>query len=133
MRYLVLTYCPNVAALQGVDCKVKFKEVLYTQDGSKSVGILDVPAHYYEGITGENGSVIKQDIFTIINSSGVILEDLASCFKYATPTQVNDVYAGLTEAGIAKIREVVPEFTTIQDENGEDVIIEQSYRFAGLT
>ncbi len=156
MNYLVLSFCPNVAALQhtlayfanqdieGISNRIHmnpetrnyifdmFKKVVYSEDGTKSVGILEVFPQYYEGITGENGEVIKPDLFTVINSGGEVLQDLASCIKYATPTKVNDVYSLLDAEGIAKVREVIPEFTTIQDENGQDVIVEQSYRFAGL-
>jgi hypothetical protein len=156
MNYLVLSYCPNVAAFQhtlayfaqqdieGISNRIHvnpetrnyifdmFKAVVYSEDGAKSVGILEVFPQYYEGVTDENGSIIKPDLFTVINSGGEVLQDLASCTKYLTPTQVNDVYSYLDGEGIAKIREVVPEFKTIQDENGEDVIVEQSYKFAGL-
>ena len=156
MSYLVLSYCPNVAAFQqklayfaqqdieGISDRIHinpetrhyifdmFKSVVYSEDGTKSAGILEVFPQYYDGITGENGEVIKPDLFTVINTGGEVLQDLASCIKYVTPTQVNDVYSYLDDEGIAKIREVVPQYTTIQDENGQDVIIEQSYKFAGL-
>ena len=109
-----------------------FKSVVYSEDGAKSVGILEVFPQYYEGVADEDGNIVKPDLFTVINSGGEVLQDLASCIKYLTPTQVNDVYSYLDDEGIAKIREVVPEFKTIQDEDGLDVTIEQSYKFAGL-
>jgi hypothetical protein len=109
-----------------------FKSVVYSEDGTKSVGILEIFPQYYNGVTDEDGNVVNPDLFTVINTGGEVLQDLASCSKYLTPTQVNDVYSYLDAEGIAKIREVVPEFKTIQDENGLDVTIEQSYKFAGL-
>ena len=156
MNYLVLSFCPNVEALEkrlayfaqqdieGISNRIHmnpetrnyifemFKEVAYSEDGTKSVGILEVFPQYYDGVTDEDGNVVKPDLFTVINSGGEVLQDLASCSKYATPTQANDVYSYLDAEGIAKIREVVPEFKTIQDEDGQDVTIEQSYKFAGL-
>jgi hypothetical protein len=111
---------------------VVYSELVYSEDGAKSVGILEVFPQYYDGITDEDGNVVKPDLFTVINAGGEVLQDLASCSKYATPTQANDVYSYLDAEGIAKIREVVPEFKTIQDEDGLDVTIEQSYKFAGL-
>ena len=156
MNYLVLSFCPNVEAFQkrlayfaqqdveGISNRIHmnpetrnyifdmFKEVAYSEDGAKSVGILEVFPQYYEGVADEDGNIVKPDLFTVINTGGEVLQDLASCSKYSTPTQVNDVYSYLDDEGIAKIREVVPEFKTIQDEDGLDVTIEQSYKFAGL-
>jgi len=156
VNYLVLSFCPNVEAFQkrlayfaqqdveGISNRIHmnpetrnyifdmFKSVVYSEDGAKSVGILEVFPQYYEGVADEDGNIVKPDLFTVINSGGEVLQDLASCIKYLTPTQVNDVYSYLDDEGIAKIREVVPEFKTIQDEDGLDVTIEQSYKFAGL-
>jgi hypothetical protein len=156
VNYLVLSFCPNVEAFQkrlayfaqqdieGISDRIHvnpetrnyifdmFKEVAYSEDGTKSAGILEIFPQYYNGVTDEDGNVVKPDLFTVINTGGEVLQDLASCVKYLTPTQVNDVYSYLDAEGIAKIREVVPEFKTIQDEDGLDVTIEQSYKFAGL-
>jgi hypothetical protein len=156
VNYLVLSFCPNVEAFQkrlayfaqqdveGISNRIHmnpetrnyifdmFKEVAYSEDGTKSAGILEIFPQYYDGVTDEDGNVVKPDLFTVINTGGEVLQDLASCSKYLTPTQVNDVYSYLDADGIDKIREVVPQYTTIQDEDGQDVIIEQSYKFAGL-
>ena len=57
---------------------------------------------------------------------------LSYCPNVAAFQQKLAYFAKQDIEGIAKIREVVPQYTTIQDENGQDVIVEQSYKFAGL-
>ena len=160
MNILVLTYCENVDGLQerlayfasqnieGLSDRITFdvetqrynfnmfKSVRYSEDGAKSVGILEVFPQYWNGTFDENGNMVTHGLFEIINQPSTVIEPLADCVKYISPTQVNDVYANLSFSDISKIRQVVPEFitVTVEDENGDisDEIIEQSYRFAGL-
>ena len=151
MNYLVLTKCDDTTALQaklayfasqsidGLSSRISmneetsryifdmFKVVKYSEDGSKSVGILEIFPQYFEGVKDEDGNIIKPDLFTVINTGGEVLKVLASGIKYQ-----EDVYDNLTDESILSIREVIDEFITIQDESGDDVIVEQSYRFAGL-
>jgi len=84
-----------------------FKAVRYSEDGTKSVGVLEVFPQYFEGTTDEDGNVVKPDLFTVINTGGEVLKVLASSIKYQ-----EDVYDNLDENGIAEIREVVPETVT---------------------
>ena len=128
MNYLVLTKCPDVAALQprleffasqdidGLSDRIRFDEetghyvfdmfkaVVYSEDGTKSVGILEVFPQYFEGVKDEEGNIIEPDLFTVINTGGEVLKVLASGYKYQ-----EDVYDNLDADGIAEIREVVPE------------------------
>jgi len=131
-NYIVLTYCPSVNLLQdklayfasmnidGLSDRIYFNEdtgtytfdmfkmVRYSEDGTKSAGILEVFPQYFEGTRDENGNIINPDLFTVINTGGVVLEVLASTIKYE-----EDVYNHLDEEGIAKLREIVPETITI--------------------
>ena len=151
MSYLVIAKCDNTALLQstlgyfkdnhveGLTERIKeneetgnllfdmFKKVIYSEDGTKSVGLLEVFNHHFEGQKDEEGNIIKPDLFSVINAQGEVLKVLASGIKYQ-----ENVFDKLDSEGIASIREVIDEYTTIKDENGDDKIVEQSYIFAGL-
>ena len=151
MNILAITHCPDTSKLQTrlaqlaqLDVKelserIKqdedtgrylvnmFKGVKYSDDGTQSIGLLEIYPHLFFGTFDEDGALLSPPLLSIINQNEVIIEVLAHGVKYQ-----ENPFDSLDSDGIAKVRACHPETVTYTDENGDDVIVNQSVEFVRL-
>lgn len=151
-NYIAVSYCPDTSLLQarlnelanagisglsdritlnedsGTYLMQMFKAVKYSDDGTKSVGVLEVYPNAMLGTFDEDGIMIAPPLMDVINANGVVIEVLASDIK----DNQADIWNQIDANGIAAIRTCHPETLVYQDEDGNDVTVSQGLQFHWL-
>lgn len=128
MNYIVVTFCPAVRLLSTDMLDRLFKMVKYSEDGTCSAGVVELTHAELFGLTDEDGKVIAKPLIDQVNGVNEVVEILA----YADKDKQGEMWDSISDDGAAKIRLVHPQFITIQDEDGEDVIIERGLAIGAL-
>mgnify|MGYP005998020831 CR=1 FL=1 len=128
MTILAVTFCRDVSKLQIRLAEFKmFKGVVYSDDGTKSSGLLEIFDHLFFGIKDENDNLIAPPLLSVINQNESIIE----VFSYGTKYKDNP-FDTLTPEQIADIRLCYPEQEISKDDEGNDVVTNRPITFKSL-